>query len=141
MTCSMKRMLAGAVVVATSIAWTSCSDSSQGAYDNEAALLSVSPRGNSTDVDPNARIRLEFQHEMQDGMEELCVLYRGGLDGDEVPGNWEWSEEHHVLHFVPRDPLQHDAEHTLHVGGGMIDVHGHAMNFDQHGHDMGGHWV
>jgi hypothetical protein len=141
MSCSMKRMLVGAVVVAMSIAWTSCSDSSQGANDNEAALLSVSPRGNSTNVDPNARIRLEFQHEMQDGMEQLCVLYRGGLDGEEVPGNWEWSEEHHVLRFTPHHPLHHDAEYTLHVGGGMIDAHGHTMNFDEHGHDMGGHWI
>ena len=141
MTCSMKRTLAGAVVVAMSIAFAGCSDSTHHVNDNEAALLSVSPRGNSTDVDPNARIRLELQHAIQDGMEQFCALYAGGLDGEKVPGNWAWSQEHHVWTFTPHVPLQHDAEHTFHVGGGIIDVHGHGMNFDQHGHDMGGHWV
>ncbi len=141
MTCSMKRMLAGAVVVAMSIVFGSCSDSSQSANDNEAALLSVSPRGGTTDVDPNARVRLEFHHAIEDGMEQFCAVHLGGVDGDKVPGTWEWSHDHHVLTFTPHEPFQHDREHTIHVGGGIIDVHGHGMDFDQHGHDMGGHWV
>ena len=135
------RTLSLTIIAGVFAASAACSDGTQSAGTQGAALLSVSPRGNSTSVDPNARIWLEFEHEMQDGMERFCALYAGGLDGDEVPGNWEWSQEHHVLTFTPHDPLRHDAEHTLHVGGGMIDVHGHAMNFDQHGHDMGGHWV
>jgi hypothetical protein len=78
---------------------------------------------------------------MVDGVEALCAVHLGGLDGEEVPGAWEWSEDHHVLTFTPHDSLQLDREHTLHVGGGITDRHGHGMDFDQHGLDMGGHWV
>jgi hypothetical protein len=107
----------------------------------KVALLRVSPQGGSTNVDPNAPIEMEFNHPMADGAEELCSLHLGGLDGAEVPGAWEWSEDHHVLTFTPHDPLQLDSEHTLHVGGGITDVDGHHMDFDQHGFDMGGYWV
>jgi len=63
-------------------------------------------------VDPNAVVRLEFHHPMADGEEEFCALHRGGLDAEEVPGRWEWSQDHHVLTFTPHEPLQHDSEHT-----------------------------
>ena len=141
MSCSTMRTLAWAVVVAMSIAFAGCSDSTHHANDNEAALLSVSPQGGSTDVDPKAQIRLEFHHPIEDGMEQFCAVHLGGVDGDKVPGTWEWSDEHHVLTFTPHEPFQHDREHTIHVGDGIIDVHGHGMDFDQHGHDMGGHWI
>jgi hypothetical protein len=104
-------------------------------------LLHVSPQGGSTNVDPGARIEMEFDHAMADGVEALCAVHLGGLNGEEVPGAWEWSEDHHVLTFTPHDPLQLDSEHTLHVGGGITDVDGHHMDFDQHAFDMGGHWV
>ena len=141
MSCSTMRTLAWAVVVAMSIAFAGCSDSTHDVNDNEAALLNVSPQGGSTHVDPNAVVRLEFHHPMADGEEEFCALHRGGLDAEEVPGRWEWSQDHHVLTFTPHDPLQLDSEHTLHVGGGITDVDGHHMDFDQHAFDMGGHWV
>ena len=107
----------------------------------KVALLRVSPQGGSTNVDPNTRIEMAFDHSMADGAEELCSLHIGGLDGEEVPGNWKWSEEHHVLTFTPHEPLQDESDHTLHVGGGITDEDGHHMDFDQHGFDMGGHWV
>lgn len=74
-------------------------------------------------------------------MEQFCAVHAGGLDGEEVPGRWEWSDDHHVLTFTPHGPLQHNAAHTLHVGGGILDAHGHDLDFDQHGHEIGGHWV
>ena len=34
-------------------------------------------------------------------------------------------------------PCNSTGEHTLHVGGGITDRHGHGMDFDQHGLDIG----
>ena len=135
------RTLGLTVIAGAFAASAACGDGTQGVGAEEAALVSVTPRGGSMTVDPNTQIELEFDSRMADGMEQFCSLHVGGLDGEEVPGAWEWSEDHHVLTFTPHDPLQLDSEHTLHVGGGITDVDGHHMDFDQHGFDMGGHWV
>jgi len=108
---------------------------------SKVALLRVSPQGGATNVDTNTGVEVDFDQPMADGVEELCSLHLGGLDGEEVPGAWDWSEDRQVLTFTPHDPLQLDSEYTLHVGGGVTDVDGHVMDFDQHGFDMGGHWV
>lgn len=113
-------------------------DASQG---ETVALVSVSPRGGTTGVDMDSHVTVEFDHPMQDGMEQYCALHTGGLDGTEVPGHWEWSENHHRLTFTPDQPFEHAHEYTLHVGGGMQDEHGHDMDLEQHGHGMGGEWV
>ena len=105
------------------------------------ALVGVTPPGGTVGVDPSSHVVLEFDHPMVDGVEALCAVHLGGLDGEEVPGAWQRSEDHHVLTFTPHDPLQLDSEHTIHVGGGITDVDGHHMDFDQHAFDMGGHWV
>jgi hypothetical protein len=135
------RTLGLTVIAGVFAASAACSDATESTGTQEAALVSVTPRGGSMSVDPNASIEIEFDSRMANGMEEFCSLHVGGLDGDEVPGAWEWSEDHHLLTFTPHDPLQHDSEHTLHVGGGITDVDGHHMDFDQHGFEMGGHWV
>ena len=135
------RTLGLTVIAGVFVASAACSDGTQSAVAEEAALVSVTPHGGSITVDPNTQIEMEFDHPMADGVEALCAVHLGGLDGEEVPGAWEWSEDHHVLTFTPHEPFQHDREHTIHVGGGIIDVHGHGMDFDQHGHEMGGHWV
>ena len=137
------RTLSLTIIAGVFAASAACSDETQsaGTRTEEAALVRVTPQGGSTNVDPNARIQMEFDHPMVDGVEALCAVHLGGLDGEEVPGAWEWSEDHHVLTFTPHDSLQLDREHTLHVGGGITDRHGHGMDFDQHGLDMGGHWV
>jgi len=105
------------------------------------ALTSVSPAGGSANVDPSSTVTLEFDHPMADGMEEYCAVHEGGLEGAEVPGRWEWSHDHEWLTFSPDQPFEHGHQYTLHVGGGMQDEQGHPMNFEQHGHDMGGAWV
>ena len=58
-----------------------------------------------------------------------------------VAGGWGWSQDRQVLTFTPGQPLGTSMQHTLHVGGGITDADGHHMDFDQHGFDMGGHWV
>lgn len=118
-----------------------CSDGAQSSSGDEVALVSVSPRGGSQDVDPNVHVRLEFDQRMAEGMEQFCALHLGGVDGEEVPGAWEWSQDHHVLSFTPQEPLQLNREYTLHIGGGITDIEGRPMDFDHHGFEMGGHWV
>ncbi|MCL7972986.1 MAG: Ig-like domain-containing protein [marine benthic group bacterium] len=108
---------------------------------DEVALVMVSPAGGTANVDPGSPVTVEFDHPMADGMEAYCALHQGGLNGTEVTGHWEWSENRHRLTFTPDEPYQQMHEYTLHVGGGMQDEHGHHMNFQQHGHAMGGDWV
>jgi hypothetical protein len=135
------RTLGLTVIAGAFAASAACGDGTQGVGAEEAALVSVTPRGGSMTVDPNTQIELEFDRRMADGTEQFCAVHMGELDGTEVAGRWGWSQDRHVLTFTPHDPLQHDSEHTLHVGGGITDVNGHQMDFDQHGFDMGGHWV
>jgi len=142
----MKTLLRGSSLVFTLVALASlsaCSDDDPTGTvtDDEVAVLSVSPAGGTTNVDPGSPVTVEFDQPMADGMEAYCALHQGGLNGTEVPGHWEWSENHHRLTFTPDQPFEHDHEYTLHVGGGMQDDHGHRMDFEQHGHAMGGDWV
>ena len=120
------RTLGLTVIAGVFAAAAACSDGAQDAGTQEVALVNVTPRGGSMTVDPNTRIEMEFDHRMADGVEALCAVHLGGLDGEEVPGAWEWSEDHHVLTFTPHDPLQHDWDHTLHVGGGTHATPGRA---------------
>lgn len=122
---------------------TACSeDDPTGAVsDDEVAILSVSPAGGTANVDPGSPVTVEFDHPMAEGMEEYCALHMGGLNGTDVPGRWEWSENHRRLTFTPDQPFEHGHEYTLHVGGGMVDDHGHHLNLEQHGHGLGGAWV
>ena len=135
------RTLGLTVIAGVFAASAACSDGAQYAGTQEAALVSVTPRGASMSVDPNARIEIEFDSRMANGMEQFCALHLGGLDGAEVAGRWEWSQDRHVLTFTPDQPLGTSMQRTLHVGGGITDVDGHGMDFDQHGFDMVGHWV
>ena len=141
----MKTLLRGSSFVLALVALvglSACDDDPTGAVsDEQVALTSVSPAGGAVNVDPNSPVTVEFDHPMASGMEEYCALHEAGLNGTEVPGHWEWSENQHQLTFTPDQPFEHGHEYTLHVGGGMEDGHGHQMNFELHGHAMGGTWV
>ena len=136
-----RRTLGLTVIAGVFAASAACSDGTQSTGAEEAALVSVTPRGGSMSVDPNARMEVEFDNRMANGMEEFCAVHIGEVDGPAVAGRWEWSQDRHVLTFTPDQPLRTSMQHTLHVGGGITDVDGHHMDFDQHGFDMGGHWV
>ena len=82
------RTLSLTIIAGVFAASAACSDETQsaGTRTEEAALVRVTPQGGSTNVDPNARIQMEFDHPMVDGVEALCAVHLGGLDGEEVPG-------------------------------------------------------
>ena len=135
------RTLGLTLIAGAFAASAACSDGTHDAGAQEAALVSVTPRGGSMSVNPSTRIEIEFDSRMANGMEQFCAVHMGELDGAEVAGRWEWSQDRHVLTFTPDQPLGTSMPHTLHVGGGITDVDGHHMDFDQHGFDVGGHWV
>ncbi len=92
-------------------------------------------------VDPNARVHVSFDHPMGSGMEQYADLHEGDVRGPQVPGMWTWSEGHMEMTFTPANPLMHATEYTIHLGGGMQDEHGQAINFERHGLGMGGTWA
>lgn len=117
-------------------------DNSTDAIDEEpvTSLISVTPEGGTTGVDPNTTIVLEFSHAM--GMEIYAALHEGdGVDGPLVDGAWSWSDDGTRLTFTPTVPLKSLTPYTIHMGGGMTDDHGHVIDLEQHGHDMGGEWA
>jgi hypothetical protein len=107
----------------------------------EAVLLEVVPNGGQVGVDPSGPMFAHFDHPMGEDMHNFASLHEGDLDGPEVHGAWGWSHEHRRLNFVPHEPLHEHAEYTLHLGGGLIDQHGHHVDFEQHGFEIGGQWV
>jgi hypothetical protein len=123
------------------MALPACSDGAQNTSGDEVALIDVVPQGGSEDVNPNVHIQLQFDHSMADGMEQFCALHLGDVDGAVVSGHWEWSDDHHLLMFIPDQPLRTNTRYVLHVGAGMTDEDGHLMSFQQYGFDMGGQWV
>ena len=108
---------------------------------DDTALLSVTPVGGSTNVDPGSVISMQFSGPMQDGMEMYVAMHEGDVTGPEVAGTWTWNGEHTHLGFSPTGPLMPETHYTLHVGGGMTDQAGHGIDLDAHGPDMGGDWA
>jgi hypothetical protein len=109
------RTLGLTVIAAVFVASAACSDGTQSAGTQEAALVSVTPRGGSMSVNPNAPIEIEFDSRMANGTEQFCAVHVGGLDGAEVAGRWEWSQDRHVLTFAPDQPLRTSMQHTAHA--------------------------
>ena len=103
-------------------------------------LVSVSPLGGQTGVDPGTVIVMQYDHPMQSGMEMYAALHEGDITGPEVPGMWTWSENHTEMKFTPDQPLI-GGEYAIHLGGGMMGDHGEPVDFETHGPDMGGEWA
>lgn len=118
-----------------------CSDGGTAPSEDGAALLEVSPEGGATGVDPEQTVRIRFSHSMMGGMEEYALLHRGDVTGPAVDGSWELAEDRTVLVFTPDRPLRRDTGYTIHLGGGMRDADGHAVDFHSHGGHMGGGWA
>ena len=121
---------------------TSCSENStEPEQEDGALLLNVIPQGGETDIDPNSPITIEFSHSMGFGMEMYVALHEGDTTGPLVDGSWMWSENRITLTFQPDNPLKNETVYSLHLGGGMTDTEGGHMGFEEHGLNMGGHWV
>lgn len=139
---NLRRGISLALAAIALVGLNACDDDPTGtASDDQVILTSVSPPGGAVNVDPGSPVVIEFDHPMAEGMEAYCILHDGGLNGPEVPGNWEWSHDHQRLIFTPDQPFEHAHEYMVHLGGGMQDGHGHHTDFERHGHGLGGEWV
>jgi hypothetical protein len=127
-----------------SLLTTGCAEAPSGVGDDTEAtsLLSVSPQGGATNVDPNTTVTIQFSHAMH--MEMYVALHEGSMSGQFgpiVPGSWSWSHDGTHMTFQPDSGLKHGTQYTVHIGGGMMDANGNTINLEQHGHQMGGQWV
>ncbi len=110
---------------------TACSDNPAALSDDATTLLSVQPTGGTVNVDPGATVSLTFTHPME--MEVFAALHEGdGMDGPLVDGTWTWSADRTQLTFTPDTPLQAQSEYTIHIGGGMQDADGDAVDLEEH---------
>lgn len=128
-------------LASTLLVVSACSDDATApGVDEPAALLSVQPSPGSTDVTVGGSVVVTFDHAIAAGMEEYAALHEGDLTGPEVPGTWVMSDDRTTLRFTPTEPLKPATTYVIHVGGGMMDDHGHLVNLD-HGPAMGGQWA
>lgn len=123
-----------------------CSDSGSSelagpVLSEETVLLSVTPVGGSTDVDPNQPVVIQFSYAMAAGMEAYAALHEGDLNGPAVEGEWTWSDDRTRLTFTPAAALKPATAYVIHLGGGMRDSEGDLVDFERHGPGMGGEWA
>jgi hypothetical protein len=140
---NMRATLTLGIVVGFLLSATGCGDETTAPADETpvaAALASVVPSGGATGIDPNTMIRIGFTHPMQAGMQMYAVLHEGGAGGPLVDGTWAWSGDMMHLTFQPTEPLEHQTEYTIHLGGGMRDAEGNPIDWEPSSQHMGGEW-
>lgn len=93
-------------------------------------VLSVSPQGGATNVDPNGPFSFRFNGAMMPGMEEYIDLHQGEVTGPIHPIACTWSSDYTTLTCTPATPLDSGAWYTLHLGGGMMGANGAPIRMD-----------
>lgn len=129
------------MIVGLGLLGGACSEADSPVEVDATALLSVVPRGGSTDVDRFAPVVVEFDHAVMTGMEGYALLHEGDVTGPEVAGTWSLSTDRLAVTFTPAAPLAPNARYTIHLGGGMMDADGGHIDFGTHGDHMGGVWA
>ncbi len=112
-----------------------------GTSPTPAALVSVTPKGGATGVNPSAPIVVTFSHAMYAGMEMYVSLHEGDVTGPSVACTATWSTGRDTLTLIPSAPLKAATQYTLHMGGGMKDASGNVIDMTQYGSMMGGQWA
>jgi hypothetical protein len=69
---------------------------------------------------------------MQAGMEQYIDLHHGTAADPLVPITCTWSADRRTTTCGPAQPLEAHTTYTLHVGGGMVDADGHAVDMETH---------
>jgi hypothetical protein len=106
-----------------------------------AVLLTVSPAGGATGMEPAGPVVVTFGHPIHPHMVTYVALHEGDVRGPVVDGTWRLEAEGTWLVFTPTQPLQPVTAYTIHLGGGMTDTHGRHVDLETHGAHMGGHWA
>jgi len=126
-----------AVVLGTG--WA-CHGMTAGAGD-ATIVTAVTPAGGVVGVDPDAVVEIAFSSPMQAGMEAYAALHVGPVTGPEVPGMWSWADDRTRLRFAPEAFLAGGMQYTIHLGGGMMDAAGRAINYQSCVDQYGGMWA
>jgi hypothetical protein len=129
-----------ALVSAVAVGAAACDDGTT-TIEAETALLSVTPEAGAVDVATDAPIEATFDGPMHDHAADYADLHRGDVNGPMVGGEWSMGSDGTTLHFTPDESLEPGTEYTLHLGGGMMDAEGHAVDMGSHGTSMGGMWA
>jgi hypothetical protein len=127
------RKLTPFVLVAALLATGCGSDSAAPSEPTAQAatdVLSVSPQGGATNVDPNGPFSFQFNGAMMPGMEQYVDLHRGEVTGPIHPISCAWSPDYTTLTCTPTPPLDSGTWYTLHVGGGMMGADGVPIHMD-----------
>jgi hypothetical protein len=104
-------------------------------------LLTVSPAGGATMVNPAGPVVVTFDHPIHAHMATYVALHEGDVRGPVVDGAWRLEADGTELVFTPSQALKPVTDYTIHLGGGMTDTRGRHVNLETHGAHMGGHWA
>ena len=105
------------------------------------ALLAVIPAVGAVGVDVDAQIEVRFDSPIAAEAAHPIALQVGDCPGPVVAGTWSRTADGMGLRFAPTQPFDPSTQYTIHVGGGLTDVHGAVIDLDLHGPALGGTWV
>lgn len=128
-------------LVGTVIVGAAACDDAATTLEPETRLLSVAPEGGASNVALDASLEVVFDGPMDGHAADYAAVHEGDVTGPTVPGAWMMEESGTVMRFVPDEGWRAGAGYTLHLGGGMVDADGHAVDFEGHGTAMGGMWA
>jgi hypothetical protein len=63
------------------------------------------------------------------GMQAYMSMHQGSVSGPAIPMTGHWSSDHHTLTMTPNAPLTPGTMYFVHMGGGMMDANGQAINY------------
>jgi hypothetical protein len=104
------------------------------------AFMSVSPAGGATGIAVASPITFRFGGAMGGGMEQYVDLHMGDLSGAEVAMTCAWSADRTLMTCTPGSPLAARTTYAIHLGGGMMNTGGVAVDYTA-GLGMGGQWI
>jgi hypothetical protein len=104
-------------------------------------FMSVSPGGGAMGVPVGTPLEFRWGTPMGVGMEQVVDLHLGGIEGPTVPATHAWSADRTTLVCTPVGPLAPGTPYTVHVGGGMVDANGSAIDMNTYGPGFGGQWI
>lgn len=105
------------------------------------SLMSVAPQGGAAGVAGSTFMVFRFGAAMGSGMEQYVDLHVGDLAGPTMPMNCSWSSDRTILTCTPQSSLTPRTHYLLHLGGGMMNQAGQALDYSQYGPMMGGQWI
>ena len=93
------------------------------------SIVAISPASGASDLAVTSVITITFDHAVMLGMERYLSLHQDALTGPTVAGTATRSSDGTRLTFTPAAPLRSRTTYVLHVGGGMVDDSGHAVDY------------